>query len=265
MSADGYADSLARVEEVTAEQDAAVLGDELFAVAGLLGREASLRRAVTDPSATAEAKRQLVRTVFDTKLTDGTIDVVATAAGSRWSSASDFVDTIERLAVMSFVIAAEKNGHLNELEDELFRFGRVVASDPGLRDAITNNAVPAEHRQALVRGLLEGKVSPSTASLAVHMVSSRHRSIEAALDEYQKVAADRQQRVVAVVRSAIELSDDERDRLAAALANQYDRDIQLNLVVDPDVIGGIRVEIGDDVIDGTVAARLDDARRRITR
>ena len=263
VSAEGRAESVARVEQAAAEHDAAALGSELFAVADLLGREASLRRALTDPSAQTEAKDRLVRTVFAGRLNDPTIDVVATAASSRWSSAGDSVDTVEHLAALSLVIESEKNGQLEELEDELFRFGRVVSGDPQLRDAMTNKAVPLGHRQALVRGLIEAKVSPPAVTLAVHALASRHRSVEAALEEYQKVAADRQERLVALVRSAIELTADQRDRLAAALAEQYGRNIHLNLLVDPDVLGGIRVELGDDVIDGTVASRLDDARRRI--
>jgi F-type H+-transporting ATPase subunit delta len=162
------------------------------------------------------------------------------------------------------VIDSEKAGHLSELEDELFRFGRVVSGDPALRDAITNKQVPAQHRQDLVRSLLGDKVSPSATSLAVQAVSSRHRSFEVALEVLQKLAADRQQRLVAVVRTAIDLDDDQRTRLAAALENQYDRNVHLNVLVEPDVLGGIRVELGDDVIDGTVVARLDDARRRMT-
>lgn len=263
LSADGLAESRSHVEALAADHDAALLGEQLFAVADLLGREASLRRALTDPSASSEARTQLSRAVLDGRVSDETTDAIATAAGSSWSSAGDFVDAVEQLAALSLVIEAEKAGQLGELEDELFRFGRVVLAEPPLRDAITNKQVAVEHRQDLVRGLLQDKVSPSAVSLAVHAVGSRHRSFELAIEEYQKIAADRRQRLVAVVRSAVALTDDERDRLAAALAQMYGRNIQLNVAVDPEVLGGIRVELGDDVIDGTVSARLDEARRRL--
>jgi F-type H+-transporting ATPase subunit delta len=263
ISAEGLATSSERVETLAAGGDAGLLGSELFAVADLLGREAGLRRALTDPAAGAEAKTQLTRAVLAGRLSDDTIEAVATAAASRWSSASDFVDTIELLGAIALVIDAEKQGQLSELEDELFRFGRFMLGSPELRDAITNRQVPVEHRQALVRSLLEGKASSSTISLAVHAVSSRHRSVEAALQDYEKLAAERQSRVVAVVRSAIELTDEQRDRLGVALAAQYGRQMAMNVAVDPEVLGGIRIEVGDDVIDGTILSRLDEARRRM--
>jgi F-type H+-transporting ATPase subunit delta len=264
ISAAGLADSQEKVEELAGATDASALGSELFSVADLLGREAALRRALTDPSAGGEAKRSLAQALFAGKLSAEATEVVATAAASRWSSAGDFVDAIERLGALALVIAAESAGELNELEDELFRFARVVVGDPQLRDAITNRQVPAEHRQALVRSLLEGKASDSAVALAVHSVASRQRSVEVALEEYERLAAERRQRLVAVVRTAIDLTQEQRDRLAAALAKQYGSKIQLNVVVDPDVLGGIRVELGDDVIDGTVSTRLDEASRRLT-
>jgi F-type H+-transporting ATPase subunit delta len=263
ISAEGLADSEAKVEELASAGDAATLGSELFAVSDLLGREAALRRALTDPSASGKAKSSLASAVFEGKLSQDTIEVVATAAAARWSSASDFVDAIEQLAALAFVIESESAGELSELEDELFRFGRVILGDARLRDAITNRQVPAEHRQALVRSLLEGKASEPAVALAVHAVASRQRSVEVALEEYERVAAERQQRLVAVIRTAVELTEDQRDRLAAALAKQYGSKIQLNVVVDPEVLGGVRVELGDDVIDGTVSARLDEAARRL--
>jgi F-type H+-transporting ATPase subunit delta len=265
LSAEGLAASTERVEELAGDHDMAQLGAELFAIANLLGHEAPLRRALTDPSAEGDAKRQLARAVFDGRVGDEAVEVIATAAGSRWSAGGDFVDAIEQLGALSYVIEAEKSDQLSELEDELFRFGRVVLANPQLRDAITNRQVPAEHRQELVRALLEDKASPSAVSLAVHAVASRQRSVELALEEYERVAAERQQRMVAVVRSAVELTEEQRGRLAQALAAKYGRDVHLNVVIDPDVLGGLRVELGDDVIDGTVSTRLAEAGRRIAR
>ena len=91
----------------------------------------------------------------------------------------------------------------------------------------------------------------------------KHRTVVAAVEEYQRIAAAHRNRLVATVRVARELSDQDAQRLSGVLARQYDRPVHLNVVVDPEVIGGIRVEIGDDVIDGTVSSRLDEARRRL--
>ena len=115
----------------------------------------------------------------------------------------------------------------------------------------------------LVRGLLEGKALPATVTLALQALAGTYRTVAVALATYQQVAAQVHGERVATVRVAHPLADTERQRLTDALSRQYDRQIHLNVVVDPDVIGGIRVEIGDDVIDGTVANRLDDARRKL--
>ena len=263
ISAEGYAESVERLESVAADADAGQVGNELFAVAAVLGQEPALRRALTDPSAAGEAKSSLARGVFGDKLSAGATDVTSTAAAARWSSTGDFVDAIEQLGALALIIDSEKANKLSDLEDELFRFGRIVSGDPELRDAITNRVVPVQHRQDLVRSLLGDKVSGSAASLAVQAVASRHRSFELALEQFQKLVSERQQRLVAVVRTAVDLEPAQRERLVAALSSQYGREVQLNVLVDPDVMGGIRVELGDDVIDGTIASRLDDAHRRM--
>lgn len=263
VSAAGYADSVKELEAVAARADASQIGGELFAVADLLSTEPSLRRALTDPSSDLAAKSGLAHAVFDSKLSGESVDVIARAATARWSSTSDFVLGVEQLAVLAVVIDSDRQGQVGELEDELFRLERVVSANPALRDAMTNHQVPVAHRQELVRSLLEGKASPEATTLAVQAVATRHSSFETALEEYQRVAADRQQRLVAVVRTAVELTEPQYERLSAALARQCGREVHLNVVVDPEVLGGIRVELGDDVIDGTIAARLDDARRKI--
>lgn len=263
-SAESLALSMDRVSELSAVDTGETLGEELFAVADVLSTQGSLRRALTDLSASEAAKSSLVRALFGGKVGDSTVDVLATAVSARWSSAADMVDAVEHLGVLAVVIAAERADGLDNLEDELFRFGRVVAGDPRLRDAVTNKQLEVSRRQQLVSSLLEGKASSATTRLAVRAVASRERSFEAAIDSYQQVAAERRNRTIAVVRTAIDLTDSESDSLAMALGRMYGRDIHLNVVLDPSVLGGIRIELGDDVIDGTVAGRLDDARRRMT-
>ncbi len=263
ISAEGLAAANERLEAVAGAEDAERLGADLFAIFDSLGNQPSLRRALTDPSAAPEAKAGLASDLFSGKVGDPAVDVVKAAASARWSTTSDFVNAIEQLGALAYVIAAEKARKLAALEDDLFRFGRVVGANPSLRDAITNKQVPVAHRRELVQSLLGDKVSTSAAALVVQAVAPRHHSFETALEDFQKIAADRQARAVALVRSAVELTDDERARLAAALGRQYGRDVHLNVVVEPDVLGGIKVEVGDEVIDGTVAGKLDDARRRM--
>jgi F-type H+-transporting ATPase subunit delta len=263
-SAEGLGVALERLEELAEAGDAEAIGAELLAVFEVLREEPALRRALTDPSSDVAARTGLAQAVFAGKVSDDAVSALTAAAAVRWASASDFVAAIEQLGVLAYVIEADRSGSLADLEDDLFRFGRVVSANPELRDAITNRQVPLAHRQDLVRELLQDRSSAATVRLAVQAVASPHQSFEATLEDYQEIAAERQARIVALVRSAVDLTTDEHNRLAAALADQYDHEVHLNVVVDPQVLGGIKVEIGDEVIDGTVASRIDDARRRMT-
>jgi F-type H+-transporting ATPase subunit delta len=149
------------------------------------------------------------------------------------------------------------------LEDEIFAVGRLVQANPELRDALSDPARSRDDKSALISGLLGDKVLPATVALVQQSLSGSHRTVTVALASYQKVAAEVRGQGVATVRVAQPLAQAERDRLAAALARTYGREVHLNVIVDRDVIGGIRVEIGDDVIDGTVSTRLDEAGRKL--
>jgi F-type H+-transporting ATPase subunit delta len=262
------ADSLAVLTDalrdtVDGGADAARVSGDLFGVSDILRREPGLRRVATDLSVTAEAKSQLVRQIFGDSLDTASLDLVSAAAGRRWAATRDLADALEHVGVVSVVRSAEQAGQADSLEDELFAFERLVTDNPALRDALSDPARSVEDKRALLRSLLEGKATPATLRLAEQSVAGSHRTVAVALEEYQKVAAAHRDRLVATVRVARELGTQGEQRLAGVLARQYDRPVHLNVVVDPDVIGGIRVEIGDDVIDGTVVSRLDDARRRL--
>jgi F-type H+-transporting ATPase subunit delta len=239
------------------------LGDDLFAIAAVLDAQPGLRRAFTDPAGHAEAKQGLAGALLSDKVSAPAVDVFSAAVAHRWSSSHDLGDAIEQLGVMSLVAAADDSGHLDDLEDELFRFSRIVQGEPALRDALSNRSVPVDHRRELVRHLLAKKASKPAARLAEQALMGRHRSVSAALADYQRIAAERRSRAVATVRSAVALNDAEKGRLADVLGRQAGREVHLNVIVDPGVVGGVRVELGDEVIDGTVVGRLEDARRRM--
>ena len=160
-------------------------------------------------------------------------------------------------------VARSAGGDAGRLEDELFAFGQVVQGNPELRDALSDPARSRDDKSRLLADLLGDKVLPATVTLVQQSLSGSYRTVGAALADYQKIAAEVRGQGVATVRVARPLSDADRRRLAEALARTYGREIHLNVVVDPEVIGGIRVEIGDDVIDGTVASRLDEAGRKL--
>ncbi len=255
----------ARLEPLTgAPAAAADLGNELFAVAGVLASQPALRRALGDVSRPASARAALARSVFAGKVGDNALGVVEAVAAARWSAPGDLTDAVEQLAVQSVVAAAEENDHLDELEDELFRFGRIVASAPELRIALTNPFAAAQAKQELLSGLLAGKVTPESLRLITEAaVSSLGRSLDVSLEEYARLAAQRRERLVAEVHVAVPLTDQQRGRLASALSDEYGHQVHLNVVIDPRVAGGMTVRVGDDLIDGSVATRLATARRRL--
>ncbi len=240
------------------------LGDELFSVTGLLDAQPALRRALSDPTRPAQAKTALAQELLGGKVAPATLELVSYLATERWSEPADLSQAAEQLAVLAVVEVAERDGKLDELEDELFRFGRVVNADPGLRAALSSPFFPADRKRGLLEALLRGKVSQPTMRLVTQAaVFSRARTLDASLEEYAMLAAERRKRLLAEVHVAVPLTDSQRGRLAAALAAAYGRDVHLNIVLDPKVIGGVSVEIAGELIDGTMASRIAGLRRRL--
>ncbi|MDN5796155.1 MAG: F0F1 ATP synthase subunit delta [Intrasporangium sp.] len=239
-----------------------LLGDELFAVLATLDSSSTLRRALADSSREAAEKQALAERLFTGKVSDATVRVLSVVSGERWSTERDLTDTIEALAVESVIATAEAGDRADRVEDELFRFERLVAADSGLHAALATQTAPTDSRVGLVDDLLSGKVAEQTLTLARQAVSHpRGRRFDRTIETYLDLAARRREQQTATVTSALPLSDRERDRLAAGLATIYGGKVHVNTVVDPRVMGGIKVEIGDELIDGTVLRKLEGARR----
>ncbi|MFZ0158655.1 MAG: F0F1 ATP synthase subunit delta [Kineosporiaceae bacterium] len=248
----------------SAGTDPAALSEDLFGVTGALAGSPGLRRALTDPSRDGEAKASLVANLFGGKVSGAAVDLVSGLVRSRWSAGGDLTDAIESMAVASIVAAAERNGRLDAVEDELFRFGRIVSGDQGLRDAFSVRSEGAGRKADLVAALLGGKAAPETVRLAVQAASApRGMRTERVLESYVAAVAHRRSQLVAEVIVAVPMTTAQRERLAASLHRMYGKPIRLNVDVDPAVIGGIRVQVEGEVLDGTVAGRLDEAQRRL--
>ena len=266
VSRTSFADLAERLaaEQIPSAAVATRLASELFAVVGLLDTEHGLRRALSDPGKPATEKGAVASTLLHGKITRRAEALVAAAAEARWASTGDLPDAIEQLAVEAMVLAAEADGTLDDLEDGLFRFGRVVAAHPDLRAALADLSLPAHGKRELLGTLLEGKVSAVTLTLINQMVAHpRGRPLTVALDQCADIAARHRQQLVAVVRTAVDLSAAQRRRLARALTASYGHDVHLDVVIDPSVMGGISVQIGDELIDGTAASRLAAVRRKL--
>lgn len=257
---------LASTDRVLSEgADATDLGDDLFALALSLDGTHSLRRALTEPAVAVEAKVRLLHLLLAERIGGPAMTVAESAVGLRWSSTRDFPDALEQASVSAHVAKADSEGNLDDLEDNLFRFSRIVEGNAGLRDALADSSTPLDAKRSLLRDLLGDKVDQSTATLLAQAVAGRHRSLTQVLAVYQRVAAGRRDSMIATVWVASPLSEEHRERLAGALSAQHDKRIHLNVVVDPEVLGGVRVAVGDEVLDSTVEARLKQAQRRLER
>lgn len=259
-SAEALAGLRSRVD-AAGSADLATLGEDLFGAAAVFRAEPGLRRVATDQSLDPSAKTGLIRSIFDGKVSATGLDLIGEAASRRWTTTRDLADTLETLGV---VATAKSSGSDSvRLADELFAFSQLVNDNGDLRGALSDPTRSVGDKAALLSGLLEGKSLAATQRLAVLALNGSHRTVVVALAEYQKIAAAVKDESVAKVRVARDLTDADRERLQTALTRQYGRPVHLNVSVEPDLVGGMRVEIGDDVIDGSVSSRVDDARRRL--
>jgi F-type H+-transporting ATPase subunit delta len=240
------------------------LADELFAVARLLDGQLTLRRALSDPAGRPEDRAALARRLFDGKLSGTALDIVETVARQRWSHPIDMVDAFTSLATEASLDAADARGELDGVEDELFRFGRIVGGDRELGRILSDRKAPAEGKSALLDRLLSGRVSPVTEQLLRNLLTGPHvGSAENAVERLSDVASRRRGQSVARVTTAVALTPDQERRLADVLGRLYGRTVGLQITVDPSVLGGLVVQVGDEVIDGSIAHRLEAAERRL--
>jgi F-type H+-transporting ATPase subunit delta len=241
------------------------LAEELFAIARLLEGQRTLRRALSDPSGKPDDRAALAGRLLTGKVSGTALDLVETVARQRWSRPLDLVEALETLATDAALDAADARGELDGVEDELFRFGRIVAGDPDLSRVLSDRSAPAKGRGELLDRLLAGKVSPVTGLLLRNVLTGSHvGTAEVAVERLSETASARRGQSVAHVTSAVELTAAQEQRLSQLLGRLYGRTIGLQVTVDPDVLGGLVIRVGDEVIDGSIAHRLEAAGRRLT-
>ncbi|TDN88526.1 F0F1 ATP synthase subunit delta [Microbacterium sp. BK668] len=236
------------------------VADELFAAARALGDSPQLAGALADSAASTEARAKVVADVFGRTFSPTTVSFLVAAVRQRWSSASDLIDAIEELAVR----AAARAGSAYDIEGEIFQFSRTVAANPQLELALGSRLGDDSAKGSLVRSLLGGRASEATTLIVSSLVQQpRERRVRQLLSRAMDLVADQRGRTVATVVSAVPLSAAQSQRLAAALSKRYGTDVSINAVIDPTVVGGVRVQIADDVIDASVSSRLAELRQRL--
>jgi F-type H+-transporting ATPase subunit delta len=265
VSQQAYNEAVAKLEAETGTASAAQLAtvaDEILSVAALLRAEPRLRRALTDPSRAGSERAGLFRSLLTGKLAAATVSTLTTLASGRFSRPTELLDATERLGVEVVLRSAEKAGSLPDVEDELFRFGQIVAGNADLAITLSDPGAPAGRRVKLVEDLLKGKAQQATVRLVEVAVDGfGGRGFESSLTRLVELTAAKRDREVAYVTVAKPLSDADEQALAAKLAQIYGRPVSLKVDVDSSIIGGVSVKVGSDLYDGTILRRLNAARQ----
>lgn len=253
-----------RFDEIVADLDSKALtrfADELASISRLLIDEVLLRKHIAGRGEdSAEPKVALVEQLFAKKVAPSTLDLLKAAVSERWSKTRDLTNALERFADIAILIDAERSNKLESVEDELFRFGRTLDANPRLSTYLSDNTADIDGRLGLLDDVLGGKASDYTVRLlkqTIRLLGDRNADL--VVPELAELAAARRGESVAHVTAARELSDEQRERLERVLSQIYDRNMSVQLDVDPDVLGGLSITVGDEVVDGTIATRLSRA------
>jgi F-type H+-transporting ATPase subunit delta len=268
-SRESLAALVTKFDEVTADLGASQLSsvaDDLASVAKLLTRESILTRHLADPADDPSAKLGLVDALFDGKIGDTALEVLKAAASGRWSSDANLVDAVEHVARLSLLVRAEREDKAGDVEEQLFRFARILDAQPRLTTLLSDYSAPAEGRVKLVRDVLDSgsRVNATTVQLLSQTVEllRGERADEAVLD-LAELAVARRGEVVAHVSAAADLSDEQRSRLTDVLTRIYGHPVSVQLHVNPGLLGGLNIAVGDEVIDGTLSSKLAAAETKL--
>ena len=257
----------AELAEDLDDQGLSTLADDLTSVAAILIHETVVTRYLTLPSEDAAPRVRLIERLLSDKIGDPALKILKSAVSERWSAEADLVDSVELLSRQALLIRAERAGDADDVEDELFRFSRILDTQPRLAILLGDYEVPADTRLGLLRSVLDDAgsgVNPATVDLLSKTVQLlRGQSAEDAVQGLAEVAVARRGEVVAHVSAAAELSDAQRTRLTEVLSRIYGHPVTAQLHTDPELLGGLAISVGDEVIDGTLSSRLAAAKTHL--
>ena len=247
------------------------LAKELFGILGTVDSSAGLRRALTDPSRSGDEKSALVKQLFSGKVSADAVEIASGLAGSRWASARDIGDALETLAASVVIAVAENKSAvsasgitgLEALENDLFAFNQAVDASHEVQRSLSEPQASQAAKVALAEKLVPS--ASEEAKVLIGQAVSQPRGLKATklVSRFAELAAKRQQRWIATVSVTRPLTEAQTSRLQAGLNALYGRELKINMNVDPALIGGIRIQIGDEVVDASVLARLGQLHRQL--
>jgi F-type H+-transporting ATPase subunit delta len=243
------------------------LADELVSVAKMLNHEIVVTRYLTVPAEDAGPRVRLVERLVSGKVGDPALDTLRTAVSERWSANSDLIDAIEHVSRQALLEVAEREDRVDEVEEQLFRFSRILEAQPRLAILLGDYGAPAEGRVGLLRNVLRnatGRTNRITNSLLSHTVELlRGESADEAVLFLAEAAVARRGEVVAQVSAAAELSEAQRTRLSDVLRRIYGHPVAVQLQINAELLGGLLISVADEVIDGTLSSRLTAAEAQL--
>ena len=249
-------------KKLTSAEIAATAARELLAMVVVFDSNISLSRALTDRSRNVTDKSELIKRVFANSISEVTLSFANELIALRWSSPSDLVSAIERLGIETDAAAAEKSNSLDRLEEELFSFTQTVRKSPELRATLNNRELIGARKSALITSLLKGKSHDVTVRLIGALVDHpRGRNIDSVLIDLADAIAARKSRAIAHVKSAVVLTPEQVSRITKSLSSQIGTQVRVNVEIDTNVVGGLSIRFGDEVIDGSIATRIGSAQR----
>ena len=244
--------------------DCTAMSEDLFTVVIALNSSVGLRRAFTDPSRDAQSKAVLVQNLFGDTLSKNVLFIILEAVSLRWSSPVDVASAVEQLAIEAEATAANAEGSLDRVQDELFIFGRTLAEHQELRQILGDRLGSTAGKSEIISSLLGNKAAPSTVRLLTQLVNGlAGRSIDSVQEIYIDAVAARRNRLNVLVRTRSALSAAQIDKLTRIMTEQVGQPVHLNFDIDPSVIGGVSIRFADEIVDGTISTRLADAGRAL--
>lgn len=238
--------------------------EELFSIGVALSTSIQLRNILSDPSGAEKAKNGALQAVFGKKVSKEAVAFAQTLSGLRWSKGGDLVAAFEQLGVYTVASIAAAGKELEKLEAELFGVQQLIDSDEDLQQAFSSRQASTESKVALIEKLTAKKVGENTALLVrFAVVGARHRRLSLVLEGFGKQVSAVAERLVALVTVAAPIDSAQLERLEKALSKTYGQALNLNVEIDPTVLGGVKVQVSGEIIDGSVATRLNQARMQL--
>lgn len=244
---------------------ARTVGEELFDFAAILDDNRQLERSLTDPSRSADDKTKLVHAILAGKVRPLTLEIVESLVASNWSRPADIADATEDVAVEAMLCEADSRDKCSAVSIQLSQLSSALLNLPVVRQRLSDSHAAPETRVKFLDTLLKGQaLDPVTVALAEHATRDlRNRRYLSTINWLIDVAAEHRNRYMVTVTSAVPLKDEQFQKIKAVYSKKVGRKVFVNSVVDPKVLGGMRIQMGSEVTDNTVAAQLQNLKRAV--